>query len=109
MRFSAAFFLGLVSVTAAFPNPYPDEATEIPPTKESFSKRDGEFSYLISGADVKASQKYGGHLVNYKLRANAVDPSRLGVDTVKQYTGYLDDNSTDKHLFYCKSMSDEHY
>ncbi|KAK8920626.1 Carboxypeptidase Y A [Metarhizium anisopliae] len=100
MRFSAAFFLGLVSVTAAFPNPYPDEATDIPPTKESLGKRDGEFSYLISGADVKASQKYGGHLVNYKLRANAVDPSRLGVDTVKQYTGYLDDNSTDKHLFY---------
>jgi hypothetical protein len=32
----------------------------------------------------------------------AVDPSKLGVDPgVKQYSGYLDDNENDKHLFYC--------
>merc|ERR1711981_497706 len=30
----------------------------------------------------------------------AVDPSKLGVDTVKQYSGYLDDEEEDKHLFY---------
>jgi len=29
-----------------------------------------------------------------------VDPSKLGVDTVKQYSGYLDDEKNDKHLFY---------
>lgn len=41
-------------------------------------------------------------LANYNLRANKMDPSKLGVDKVKQYSGYLDDEAQDKHLFYCK-------
>jgi cathepsin A (carboxypeptidase C) len=41
-------------------------------------------------------------LEQYNLRGKKVDPSKLGVDTVKQYSGYLDDEANDKHLFYCK-------
>ncbi|KAM3547923.1 hypothetical protein MY1884_009385 [Beauveria asiatica] len=37
---------------------------------------------------------------DYKLRGKTVDPSALGIDTVKQYAGYLDDDEKDKHLFY---------
>ncbi|OWB75580.1 hypothetical protein B5S31_g5499 [[Candida] boidinii] len=43
---------------------------------------------------------------NYDLRIkNLKNPEQLGVDTVKQYTGYFDingdeDEDTDKHLFY---------
>ena len=44
-----------------------------------------------------------GKLETYNLRAKKVDPSKLGVDTVKQFSGYLDDEENDKHLFYCKS------
>jgi cathepsin A (carboxypeptidase C) len=28
----------------------------------------------------------------------------LGVDKVKQYSGYLDDEEEDKHLFYCEYL-----
>lgn len=104
MRFSAAFFLGLVSVAAAFPSPSPRDTRAVPPPKQSFRKPDSEWNHVISGADVKAAKNYGGQLANYNLRANVVDPSKLGVDKVKQYSGYLDDNSTDKHLFYCESF-----
>jgi cathepsin A (carboxypeptidase C) len=41
-------------------------------------------------------------LAKYSLRARDVDPESLGVDTVKQYSGYLDNDGDDKHLFYCK-------
>lgn len=43
-----------------------------------------------------------GKLSNYNLRTKKVDPEALGVDTVKQYSGYLDDEEEDKHLFYCR-------
>lgn len=41
-------------------------------------------------------------LPNHKLRARKHDPSLLGIDKVKQYTGYLDveDDDNDKHFFY---------
>lgn len=42
-----------------------------------------------------ASDKY----TNYKLRGKAT-PKSLGVDDVKQYTGYLDLEEEDKHFFY---------
>ena len=41
-----------------------------------------------------------GRLESYNLRTKKVDPSSLGVDKVKQYSGYLDDDEEDKHLFY---------
>ncbi|EPS43150.1 hypothetical protein H072_2921 [Dactylellina haptotyla CBS 200.50] len=40
------------------------------------------------------------YLNDYSLRGRSVDPSKLGVDNVKQFSGYLDNNATDKHLFY---------
>ncbi|KAF6012652.1 carboxypeptidase C [Brettanomyces bruxellensis] len=37
---------------------------------------------------------------NYQLRVKKTDPLSLGVDTTKQYSGYLDDLKDDKHWFY---------
>lgn len=36
---------------------------------------------------------------DYELRIKSVDPSKLGIDTVKQYSGYLDYKNS-KHFFY---------
>lgn len=41
-------------------------------------------------------------LDEYNLRSKKRDPAVLGVDPgVTQYSGYLDDEENDKHLFYC--------
>lgn len=58
-------------------------------------------SLWVEGADGQRRRKVGGKLDNFSLRAKKVDPAKLGVDKVKQYSGYLDDNDKDKHLFYC--------
>lgn len=72
---------------------------------------DSEWDHVVKGAEVQSMwvetdgvkhRKVDGPLEAYNLRAKAVDPSELGVDKVKQYTGYLDDEANDKHLFYCK-------
>ncbi|VEU19820.1 DEKNAAC100644 [Brettanomyces naardenensis] len=39
-------------------------------------------------------------LSDYQLRVKKTDPAALGVDTTKQYSGYLDDVQEDKHWFY---------
>ncbi|KAH3678533.1 hypothetical protein WICMUC_001550 [Wickerhamomyces mucosus] len=39
-------------------------------------------------------------LPNYQLRVKKNDPRALGIDTVKQYSGYLDVEDEDKHFFY---------
>ncbi|KAJ5679884.1 Carboxypeptidase [Penicillium macrosclerotiorum] len=55
----------------------------------------------VSNADGTKEREIGGKLEAYDLRVKKVDPSSLGVDpNVKQYSGYLDDNENDKHLFY---------
>lgn len=60
-------------------------------------------SMTTQGADGQPRRKYDGNIDTYDLRTKAVDPSALGVDPgVKQYSGYLDDNENDKHLFYCE-------
>jgi len=80
-------------------------------TKPKPSKRrpDSEWDHVVKGADVESiwvetegqkHRKVGGKLENYNLRARSVDPSKLGVDDVKQFSGYLDDEEQDKHLFY---------
>lgn len=57
----------------------------------------------VEGADGEKHREVGGRLEAYDLRVKKVDPSALGIDPgVKQYSGYLDDNENDKHLFYCK-------
>jgi cathepsin A (carboxypeptidase C) len=73
---------------------------------------DSKWDHIVKGADVQSiwvqgedgesHRKVGGKLESYNLRAKKVDPSKLGVDDVKQYSGYLDDEENDKHLFYCK-------
>ncbi|KAM3550308.1 hypothetical protein MY1884_008313 [Beauveria asiatica] len=78
--------------------------------KKIHGRPDAHWDHIIKGADVQAlwvkgedgedRRKVGGKLDNYDVRVRKVDPSKLGVDTVKQYSGYLDDNEQDKHLFY---------
>jgi cathepsin A (carboxypeptidase C) len=81
--------------------------------KPATRKPDSTWDYIVKGADVqdmwveKEGQRQrmvGGRLDSYNLRAKKVDPAKLQVDKVKQYSGYLDDNENDKHLFYCKLM-----
>ncbi|KAG5994263.1 hypothetical protein E4U54_003151 [Claviceps lovelessii] len=78
--------------------------------KEHSPISDSKWDHVVKGADIQSlwvenekgesHRKVGGKLDNYNLRAKKVDPSKLGVDKVKQYSGYLDDNEKDKHLFY---------
>jgi cathepsin A (carboxypeptidase C) len=80
--------------------------------KPSTRRPDHKWDHVVKGADVQAiwaqdenGESYrpiGGDLENHNLRVKSVDPSKLGVDSVKQYSGYLDNEANDKHLFYCK-------
>lgn len=79
--------------------------------KAHIRKPDSEWDHVVKGADIQSmwttsnGQEHrviDGSLEAYNLRAKSVDPSALGVDKVKQYSGYLDDEANDKHLFYCK-------
>ena len=64
-------------------------------------------SIWVTGADGTKEREIDGKLEAYDLRVKKVDPSSLGVDpNVKQYSGYLDDNDNDKHLFYCEYCLD---
>ncbi|KAK2746855.1 hypothetical protein FQN57_002897 [Myotisia sp. PD_48] len=72
-----------------------------------FKRRpDSEWDHIVRGKDTEGAwiAKEGEELQNiseYDLRVKAVDPSKLGVDPgIKQYSGYLDDNASDKHLFF---------
>lgn len=75
-------------------------------------KHDSEWDHVVKGADVQSvwvenengekQREIDGKLENYSLRVKHVDPSSLNVDKVKQYSGYLDDDEEDKHLFYCE-------
>jgi cathepsin A (carboxypeptidase C) len=89
-----------------------DAASFFSAPKPSTRKPDSKWDYIVKGADVQdiwvenskgeKEREVDGKLDTYNLRAKKVDPSKLGVDTVKQYSGYLDDEANDKHLFYCK-------
>jgi cathepsin A (carboxypeptidase C) len=83
----------------------------VPRPQPHTRKPDSEWDYIVKGADVQSAwvetngvkhRKLDGPLEAYDLRAKSVDPSSLGLDKVKQYSGYLDDNENDKHLFYCE-------
>ncbi|PGH03143.1 hypothetical protein AJ80_08738 [Polytolypa hystricis UAMH7299] len=55
----------------------------------------------VEGPDGEKHREVGGRLEAYDLRVKAVDTSKIGIDPgVKQFSGYLDDNENDKHLFY---------
>ncbi|KAL2003726.1 hypothetical protein VTN02DRAFT_2491 [Thermoascus thermophilus] len=79
--------------------------------KKHTRRPDSHWDHIVRGSDVQSvwvtgkngqkQREIGGKLDSYDLRVKKVDPSSLGVDPdVKQYTGYLDDNENDKHLFY---------
>lgn len=73
-------------------------------------KSSSYWDHILKGTDLtslrtidangQSQRKISGDLENYTLRTRKVDPSTLGVDKVKQYSGYLDNNEQDKHLFY---------
>ncbi|EGY14594.1 carboxypeptidase Y [Verticillium dahliae VdLs.17] len=83
--------------------------------KPHVRKPDAAWDHVVKGAEIhdlwvekEAGEKhrqYSGHLENYNLRAKKVDPSKLGIDKVKQYSGYLDDEENDKHLFYSRASA----
>jgi cathepsin A (carboxypeptidase C) len=90
-----------------------DSAPLLSLPKRHTRRPDSHWDYHVSGADVQdiwvagadgtKEREVDGKLEAYNLRAKKVDPSALGIDPgVKQYSGYLDDNEDDKHLFYCK-------
>ena len=81
--------------------------------KKHARRPDHEWDHIVRGADVQSvwvenasgekEREIDGKLDAYDMRIKKVDPSELGVDPdVKQFSGYLDDNENDKHLFYCK-------
>jgi cathepsin A (carboxypeptidase C) len=92
-----------------------DKATFFSSPKPHVKRPDSTWDYIVKGADVQSvwvenaegqkEREIDGKLETYNLRAKKVDPSKLGVDKVKQYSGYLDDDENDKHLFYCGSFN----
>lgn len=97
-------------VTALYPNAF-DKANFFSSPKPHEKKPDHEWDHIMRGADLESvwvtnangekEREIHGKLAPYTLRSKTVDPSKLGVDPdVKQYSGYLDDDENDKHLFY---------
>ncbi|KAL2201084.1 extracellular carboxypeptidase [Corynascus similis CBS 632.67] len=90
----------------------PDSAFKNPSwfSKPKPHRRRDDWNHVVKGADIQklwvedangeSHRQVGGRIEDYNLRVKAVDPSKLGVDSVKQYSGYLDDEANDKHLFY---------
>jgi cathepsin A (carboxypeptidase C) len=98
-------------VALMFPESF-EQASFFTAPKPHTRKPDHEWDHVVKGADVQSvwvenadgekEREIDGKLENYNLRVKKVDPSSLGVDNVTQYSGYLDDEEEDKHLFYCK-------
>ena len=96
---------------------FPDDfakATLLSHPKKHTRRPDRHWDHIIKGADVQSiwiqnehgekERELDGKLESYNMRSKKVDPSSLGVDPgVKQYSGYLDDEENDKHLFYCEA------
>ncbi|KAL1598797.1 hypothetical protein SLS60_007939 [Paraconiothyrium brasiliense] len=96
-------------VALMFPDAF-DQTSFLSMPKPHTRREDSEWDHIVKGADVQSvwvenaqgdkEREIDGKLENFDLRVKKVDPSVLGVDKVKQYSGYLDDNEEDKHLFY---------
>lgn len=102
-------------VTALLPEAM-DQLTFFSDPKKHSRRPDKEWDYIVKGVELESAfvlnengekeRELDGDLEMYNLRGKKVDPSILGVDPgVKQYSGYLDDNENDKHLFYCEFQS----
>ncbi|KAI0166105.1 serine carboxypeptidase [Xylariaceae sp. FL1272] len=83
--------------------------TMITRPKPHTRRPDTEWDHIVKGAELQSEwvntegidhRKVDGSLEAYNLRVKKVDPASLGLDKVKQYSGYLDDEANDKHLFY---------
>lgn len=96
-------------------NYFPDTETApmLSMPKKHTRRPASSWDHVVSGAEIQSlwvdgpsgtkEREISGKLEAYDLRVKKVDPSSLGVDPkVKQYSGYLDDNENDKHLFYCE-------
>ena len=104
-------------VAMMFPESF-EKAAFFSEPKPHMRKADSEWDHIVKGADIQSvwvenengekEREIDGKLEQYSLRAKKVDPSVLGVDKVKQYSGYLDDDEEDKHLFYCEYLHDHH-
>lgn len=99
-------------VSSLFPGSLENTPLISLPKKHS-RRPDSQWDHIVRGSDVEAvwvagangekEREIDGRLGAYDLRVKKVDPSALGIDPdVKQYSGYLDDNESDKHLFYCQ-------
>ncbi|PFH59630.1 hypothetical protein XA68_12066 [Ophiocordyceps unilateralis] len=90
--------LSALAVAVAFAGTVPGRARLVVPRPESF------WDQVVHGADVaqlsRRRQVDDNQLSSYTLRSKKSDPARLNVDSVKQYSGYLDDEANNKHLFY---------
>jgi len=96
-------------VSAMFPEDM-SKVSYLSMPKHHIVKPDSEWDYIVNGEKLQdmwtmnsrgtMERELDGQLDTYKLRVKKLDPSVLGVDKVKQYSGYLDDNENDKHLFY---------
>ncbi|EEQ36343.1 Carboxypeptidase Y [Clavispora lusitaniae] len=65
--------------------------------KDRMNNKHNEFAKLSkTHTETVRSQKFS----NYALRVSESAPEILGLDTVKQYTGYLDVEDLGKHFFY---------
>jgi carboxypeptidase C (cathepsin A) len=105
------FFVALVAASSASASQFTYRSTTSHHGRAS-SKRlasEPDWDHVVRGVDVEnalqsrstESSSSSPSLAKYSLRARDVDPESLGVDTVKQYSGYLDNDGDDKHLFYC--------
>ena len=92
---------------------FPEAVGSMPilsPGKKHTRLPDSEWDHIVRGEEVASSwsinskgqeaRELDGKLDTYDMRIKKQDPTELGVDNVKQYSGYLDDNENDKHLFY---------
>ncbi|GJN84991.1 carboxypeptidase Y [Purpureocillium lilacinum] len=108
--FVSALLLGGIASSSVVPlqGPRPLVGRGLSPQLNvATSLLDQKWDAVINGADVLESDLLqgiprwlGGDLTSYALRTRSVDPGSLKVDTVKQYSGYLDNKISDKHLFY---------
>lgn len=105
-------------VSLLVPNAF-DALPPLTKPKKHARKPDSHWDFITKGAQVQnlwtkatagsdSHRVVGGDLESYNLRTKTVDPRKLAVDTVKQYSGYLDDEANDKHLFYCMSLATTH-
>ena len=88
------------------------QANQLPPPKGHIRRPDSYWDHITKGAesqnsfvvipDGKPGSDVKEDLNAYNLRSKKNNPGVLGVDPgVTQYSGYLDDEENDKHLFYC--------